>query len=147
EFVVSKKASDTFPGYGGKGREAIAQVQFEYEILSGQVTQLSLGSSLDSDSKEGMVNIDNVPSEALLIRDLGYFSPKIFKQLSKRNIYFISRAKSQWNYYIMDEGKPVLVTTQDLINKLNNQKEKYLDIEVIAVAGPRTPVRMIANML
>ena len=26
EFVVSKKVAESFPGYGGKGREAIAQV-------------------------------------------------------------------------------------------------------------------------
>jgi hypothetical protein len=147
EFVVSKKVADSFPGYGGKGREAIAQVQFEYEILGGTVTQLSLGCGLDSDVAAGANEIDKVPSKALLIRDLGYFSPKTFKDLSSRDIYFISRAKTQWNYYVMEDGKEKLLTTQDIIDKLKKQKEKYLDIKVFAGRGAKTPVRLIANLL
>jgi hypothetical protein len=66
--------ADSFPGYGGTGREAIVQVQFEYEILGGKVTQLTVGSALNSDYIEGMKHLDKVPSKALLIRDLGYFA-------------------------------------------------------------------------
>ncbi len=54
EFSVSKKVAAAFPGYGGTGREAIVQVQFEYQLLGGRVTELSIGSALDSDSREGM---------------------------------------------------------------------------------------------
>src|SRR6186713_2669513 len=70
-----------------------------------------------------------------------------FAERLRKNIYFISRAKSQWNYYVRENNKEILLTTQDIINKLNNQKEKYLDIEVIAGKGAKTPVRLIANLL
>lgn len=147
EFTVSPRVSDNFPGYGGKGREAIVQIQFEYEILTGKVKEISIGSARDSDSIAGMKNIDKVPAQALLIRDLGYFSPVVFKELDKRDIYFISRAKAQWKYYLQEGDKTTVLTTQDIIDKLKGQKEKYLDVEVIAGANARTPVRLIANLL
>ncbi|HYG37622.1 MAG TPA: transposase [Cytophagales bacterium] len=147
EFIVSKNLGDVFPGYGGTGREAIAQVQLEYELLGGKVTELSLGSALNSDSVAGMKNIDKVPSKALLIRDLGYFSPKAFKEITRHGIYFISRAKAQWSMYENQDGELKIITIQDIKDKLVEQKEKYLDIEVIIGEQARTPVRLIANLL
>lgn len=147
EFVLSKKAAEKFPGYGGVGREAIAQIQFEYELLKGKVTELSVGSAIDSDSIEGMKNIDSVPENTLLIRDLGYFSPKNFKEISKRGISFISRGKSQWIFYIKENDRLVLLSTGDIINRLKKQREKYLDIEVITGSKVLTSVRLIANLL
>ena len=38
EFNVSKRAATVFPGYGGEGREAIVQIQFEYQLFGGKVT-------------------------------------------------------------------------------------------------------------
>lgn len=38
EFAVSKKVAHTFPGYGGEGREALVQIQFEYQLFGSKVT-------------------------------------------------------------------------------------------------------------
>lgn len=147
EFVVSKKVADTFPGYGGQGREAIVQVQLEYELLGGKVTELSIGSALDADSTEGMKNIGRIPERALLMRDLAYFSPKAFRELAKMNLFFISRAKTQWSFFVKENGSLTKLTTKDIIEKLKTQKEKYVDMEVIVGDQARTPVRLIANLL
>lgn len=147
EFVVSKNLADAFPGYGGLGREAIAQVQLEYELLSGKVTELGLGSALDDDSIAGMKNIDQAPPKTLLIRDLGYFSPKAFKQISESDLYFISRAKAQWAMYIKKDGQMEQLTIEDIKNKLKEQEDKYLDLEIFLGSKVRTPVRLIANQL
>jgi hypothetical protein len=147
QFTVSKNLADAFPGYGGVGREAIAQVQLEYELLGGTVTELSLGSALDADATAGMKNIGKVPSKALLIRDLGYFSPKAFKEISGHDIYFISRAKAQWLMYEKKDGALKKITLQDIKDRLVNQKEKYLDLDIIVGEQARTPVRLIASLL
>ena len=119
EFLVSKKVAAVFPGYGGKGREAIVQVQYEYDIVNHNITQLSVGSALDSDALEGMKEIDSVPKGSLLIRDLGYNSPKAFKELTKRELFFISRAKPQWSMLIKGEnGKLVKITPLQIIEQL-----------------------------
>lgn len=147
EFVVSKNLSDAFPGYGGTGREAIAQVQLEYELLGGKVTEMSLGSSLDSDAFAGMKNIDQIPPKTLLIRDLGYSSPKAFKQISQHELYFVSRAKAQWSMYEKRDGKLINITVEDIKSRLMKTKEEYLDMEIFVGNQVRTPVRLIANFL
>jgi len=147
QFGVSKKVAGTFPGYGGAGREAIVQIQFEYQLLSSRVNQLTIGSALDSDAKEGMKKIDDIPPKTLLLRDLGYFGPQAFKELSQRELYFISRAKSQWNFYIKQEGKLVPLSTAEIIEKLKGQKEKYLDLDVFVGQSVLEPVRLVANLL
>lgn len=147
EFNVSKRSATAFPGYGGEGREAIVQLQFEYQLFGGQVTTLSVGSALDSDSIEGMKTIDKIPAKTLLLRDLGYSSPKSFRELSKRDLYFISRAKSQWNFYSFEDGLYRQITTSDIIDKLKKSGNKYIDLEVFVGEQVRTPVRLIANLL
>ncbi|CAD5273032.1 MULTISPECIES: IS4 family transposase [unclassified Imperialibacter] len=147
EFKVSKRAADTFPGYGGEGREASVQIQFEYQLLSSMVTELSIGSSRDSDSIEGMKNIKKVPPKTLLLRDLGYFPPKAFEELSSKGIYFISRAKSQWNFYTLKGGEYSLLSTASIISLLKDQKEKYLDMEVYVGQKACMKVRLVANLL
>lgn len=147
EFSVCKRGASTFPGYGGEGREALVQVQFEYQLLAGKVTTLSVGSALNSDSVEGMKNIEHIRAKTLLLRDLGYCSPKTFKEWTRRDLYFISRAKSQWNFYVLQDGEQSLLTTSDIINKLNQTADKYIDLEVFVGEQARTPVRLIANLL
>lgn len=147
EFKLPKNLSSTFPGYGGKGREAIAQVQFEYDLLGGKITDLSLGSALDSDAVAGMKNLDQIPEGALLIRDLGYFSPKAFAEIETCGLYFISRAKPQWSMYIHKNGELVKLTIDDIKNQLKAQKNKYLDLDILIGAKVLTPVRLIVNQL
>jgi hypothetical protein len=147
EFNVSKRAATVFPGYGGEGREAIVQIQFEYQLFGGKVTTLSVGSALDSDSNEGMKMIDQIPAQTLLLRDLGYSSPKAFRELTKRGLYFISRAKSQWNFYTFQDGQYSQITTASIIKRLKHARGKYIDLEVFVGEQVRTPVRLIANLL
>lgn len=147
EFNVSKRAATVFPGYGGEGREAIVQIQFEYQLFGGKVTTLSVGSALDSDSAEGMKTINQIPAQTLLLRDLGYSSPKAFRELSKRGLYFISRAKSQWNFYTFKDGQYRQITTANIINRLKHARGNYIDLEVFVGEQVRTPVRLIANLL
>ena len=136
EFLVSKRVQATFPGYGGKGREAIAQVQFEYDILNQNITQLTLGSALDSDALEGMKEIDSIPKESLLIRDLGYNSPKVFKKLSQKELFFISRAKPQWSLFIKDErGKLIRLTPLQIIEKLKVLQKQNIKYPLVLICN------------
>ena len=147
EFVLSKNLASAFPGYGGTGREAIAQVQFEYEITKGRINELSVASALESDYITGMKNIDCTPAKALLIRDLGYFAPKIFKEISQRQIYFISRAKVQWAFYEKINGRMLRLNYKDIIKRLKQRNSKFIDIPIYVGEQTKTPVRLIANLL
>lgn len=147
EFKLPKNVAEKFPGYGGTGREAMGKIQYEFDLLSGITTQMTIESALDSDSKAGERELDSIPKGSLLIRDLAYNSPKTLKNLVKKGLYFISRAKSQWNFYTKLENEYQILTTADIIQKLKDQPSKHLDIEVFVGEKHKTPVRLIANLL
>jgi Transposase DDE domain len=133
EFKLPKTVADKFPGYGGKGREAISKIQYEFDLLTGNIKELTIGSALNSDSVEGMKNIDTIPKGSLLIRDLAYFSPKSFELLDSKELFFINRAKSQWNFYSKSGDEYILLSTLEIIRMLKRSKHKYIDLGVYMV--------------
>lgn len=147
EFRLSKRTKDAYPGYGGAGRESIMQLQFEYQLISKRVTHFSVESALKSDFKVGMSNLDCIKPNTLLLRDLAYVGNEYFKALSEKNLYFISKAKSQWNFYIHQDGVYKRLTTKAIIARLQSQKDRYLDLEVFMGDRVKVPVRLIANLL
>ncbi|MEL7147685.1 MAG: hypothetical protein AAFO69_15025, partial [Bacteroidota bacterium] len=64
EFQVHSSLSESFPGYGGDGTKACAQIQFEYDAFSGNIKQLSLDASVVSDVSYGR---NNLPDEGELL--------------------------------------------------------------------------------
>lgn len=146
EFKLSKNLEASFPGYG-HGKEAIGQIQYEFDLLSGKVTQLKIGAGRDSDSLAGQEGLGTITKGSLIIRDLGYFSPKVFKMIKEEELFFVSRAKSQWNFYVKDGGSYKILTTNDIIRILKGQKGKYLDMDVYVGEKAKEPVRLIANLL
>lgn len=147
EFRIPASLSNHYPGYGGKGREAIAQLQFEYEITGKSITKLTLGNALLSDVSEGLKHLDKIPENSLLIRDLGYFNLNVYKQLEVKNIYYISRLKPQLKIYVNDADGIRLLTYKEIINKLNKTKKKYLDLKVYIGKEQMHQVRLIASKL
>lgn len=146
EFKLSKNLEASFPGYG-HGKEAMGQVQYEYDLLSGKVKHLKIGAGRDSDSLAGQEGLADIPTGALLIRDLGYSSPKVFKMVKDNKLFFISRGKSQWNFYINEGQEFKILTTNDIIKRLKGRKSKYLDIDVYVGEKAKEPVRLVANLL
>ena len=147
EFKVSKTLSKNFPGYGGTGREAMVQIQYEYQLLGKNVNHLYIGTVRDSDYKAGIASMVNLSPGSLLVRDLGYAGKGYFKLVKEKKCYCISKAKTQWNYYIFREGEYVLLTTSEIINRLKNQQEKYLDIDVFVGSQNKEPMRLVAYLL
>lgn len=147
EFKLSPVLSKSFPGYGGKGREAMAKIQFEFELLKGRITQLKLGNALNSDVTQGMEHLDDIPKKALLVRDMGYVNINVYKELIKRDLFFISRLKPQISIYIKKNGALEQLDRNDLLRMLSERKTGYLDIEAFIGRETKMPIRLIANLL
>lgn len=147
EFSVSPVLAEAFPGYGGPGREAMAQIQFEYELLEQKITRLSLGCALDSDVTEGLKGIDSIPPKALLLRDMGYFTLNVYQELIERDLFFISRLKPQPSIYIREQTEFKEISREALIDTLLAGDTKYLDLDVFIGSEKKIPVRLIANLL
>ena len=69
-FQIDESLAEYYPGSGGSGSDASVRIQFEYDILSGKINDLSLNSFNDQDAKDSVATIELTEHGDLIIRDL-----------------------------------------------------------------------------
>jgi hypothetical protein len=139
--------AEEFPGYDGDGTEACAQLQFEYDLLSGKIIELSIDKARVSDVTYAYKSNTSVKAGELILRDLGYCTFQTYKEINDRDAFYVSRLKAQANIYENKDGCFVQLSNEEIIERLQNSNEKYLDIPVYIGSEVKTPVRLIANLL
>jgi hypothetical protein len=95
KFDLPSRLKDKLQGFGGSASEAGASIQYEFEIKSGQVNDLTINQGNSSDSKYALATMDSIRKGDLIIRDLGYFALKYFIAADKAGAYFLSKLHSK----------------------------------------------------
>lgn len=146
EWKLPECMAVNFPGFGGDGTKSCTQVQFDYDILSGKLIDLSIGNARIADSAYATPLLDNIKSKALLIRDLGYSRIKSFKKIEAREAYYISRLNPNINLYERKGNGWAPLTYKTILKRLKGTIKSYLDIPVY-LGQEKHPVRLTANLL
>lgn len=106
---------DVFPGSTVKGvQRACARIQTIIELKTMRFLKFTLGAFTDNDQGASKSILDIVKKGDLLIRDMGYFSLKVFEQLIKNQVHFLSRLKYGVNLYDINGCAIVL---KDLLSR------------------------------
>ena len=66
-------------------------IQFEYDLKSGRILDLSLTPAVRNDHADASETAENVEKGDLVIRDLGYCSTAVFEKFGQKGVYFLSR--------------------------------------------------------
>jgi len=137
---LNDKLQKDYPGnryWDNKAEKAIMKIQAAYNITSRRLLRLDISSFRDNDQGYSPNIAQLVKRGDLIIRDLGYFVLKVFKELHKDGIFFISRMKKHVNIF-SKKDEPAI----DLAKMLS--KRGSLDIEVFVGEKEKLPVRLIA---
>jgi hypothetical protein len=137
---VSDKFWDAYPGNGywnQSDKKAILKIQACYNILKKNFMRFEITSFRKNDQGYAGKIFDIIDKGDLLIRDLGYFVLKVFKQLDQAGVYFISRMRKGVKIISKEDDKPI-----DLAAML--KKRGHLDIEAFLGEEERLPIRLIA---
>lgn len=145
-FKLPASLATAFPGFGGDGTKACAKVQFEFDLLSGAIKHLSLEHARLSD-KAYAGNRQPLDSGELVLRDLGYYSIDSYHQINQQGAWYVSRLKSQISIYEKKGDGYKALSLKQLIKKLKQTGQDYLDKEVYIGHSSKYPVRLIANLL
>lgn len=146
-FKLHPSLYEAFPGFGGEGTKACAQIQFEFDLFSGLISNLSLSHALVSDVAYGLKSMDNLKPGELLLRDLGYYNLHTYRRIAEQGAFFISRLKSQISIYEYKQGQYKVLTHKQIIQRLKRSKKQYLDMSVYIGREEKFKVRMLANLL
>lgn len=102
-FQVPEHLKDLYPGSGGRTSKACLKIQFEYDIKTGKVLELSIGSFTNSDLNNSYQTLESIEDSDLLIRDLGYISLDFLEIVQSKFAYYLNRIKS--NVHIWQKDK------------------------------------------
>jgi len=147
-FQIHQSMAEYYPGSGGSGSKAAVRIQFEYDLLSGEVNDLSLGAFNEQDATNSFETIELTRQGDLIIRDLAYMNLQVLKKII--NIIkatFVSRLSPTMKIYelINDEYEELNFV------KIKNHMEKYRlpVIEKNAYLGSqdKLAVRLIIHLM
>jgi hypothetical protein len=147
EFKLPEKFYNTFPGFNDDGTYSCAQIQFEYDLFSGVIQNISLNGAIKSDRRVAHEIMSSKLEGSLIIRDLGYYNLGVYNELIKRGIFFISRLHPQIKIYQKVEANYLELTHKRVEYLLKKNKGNYLDIPVYIGKEAKIPVRLTANLV
>lgn len=142
-FDLPESMQDLYPGNNGNFSKAGMSLQFEYDLKTNNVIDLSLHPRKDNDFKNAHDTITDIKQGDLVIRDLGYIAIDILKKINQANAYFLNRIKPQTAIFEKVDGKYVHVSMKGIIKHLRKTQAPY--IEKVLYVGHRKfmPCRVI----
>lgn len=123
---------------GGKKKSSM-RLQTIYGLTSGTFKEFDMDSFTDNDQGASGKIIKLLKAGDLVIRDLGYFALKVFKQIVSLKAFFLSRCRYGINLYDAQAG--------ELLELGKVLKGNAIDIQVLAGAGEKLPCRLVAVRL
>ncbi len=99
-FQLPKELQEIYPGSGGQTSKACLKVQFEYDLRTGKVFDLSLGPYISNDLTDSHKTIGSVNERDLIIRDLGYIGIEILKKVHEKGAFYLDRIKSNVGIWV-----------------------------------------------
>jgi len=92
KFKIPKRFADNYPAYGSYGKEgALMNIQYEYELLSGNSQSLSLTKATRNDQQDSKETLNDIQAGGLYLRDLGYITSSYLQAFNTNNAYYLNR--------------------------------------------------------
>lgn len=102
-FQIPEDLATFYEGYKGNGGKAILKMHLNYNLLNGEVTDICLTDGSANDNLYKLGKGEEIIPNCLYLRDLGYFDLKHFIKLDKDDAYFLSRAKTNAAYSMLNK--------------------------------------------
>jgi Transposase DDE domain len=138
KLALPPKLAPYFPGSGNQTRKknAMISIQTILDLLSESYIHFKITPSTYNDQRAASHILELISPGDLIIRDLGYFVPWVFRTIIDKLAYFLSRYHH--GTHLFDTiGKKL-----DLPALLN--KTPYLDVWLYLGKEARVPVRLVA---
>ena len=143
-FRLPSSYSD-YPGVQGHG----VKVQLEYEWLRGKLLYHKIQAEAKSDKDAARDQMESLEPGDLLLRDLGYYSARLIKEMENKGAFFISRVPSQTKFWTgsSKEDWTQIKPEEDLKHKVSGETIDYGFIKVGGDSRSSYVARVVAQKL
>jgi len=146
-FQIDESLADSYPGSGGSGSAAAVRIQFEYDLLKGQINDLSINAFNEQDATNAIETVELTQPGDLVLRDLAYINFKVIKRFMEKGAYFLSRLQYNVKVY---EKKDSHYEQLDFVKLRNFMKKNNLEVmekEVYLGYFEQLKLRLIIHLL
>lgn len=143
-FQISEALKEYYPGSTGAASGAGVHIQFEFDMLNGNVNDLTVSDALRQDATDAQQTMKAIKRGQLIIRDLGYYSTNVFEHIHEKKAYYISRTKITQNF--IDEKTGKKIDFNAIQRKMKRNKLTHMEVPV-AIGKKKLPARLIIEIL
>jgi hypothetical protein len=129
-FQLPSNMIGKYKGSGGSASPSMIKIQFEYDLKSGIITDLSLHAFVDQDSTNAKNTVENIKPNELIIRDLGYISIPVLKTIQEKEAYYLNRLHATTNVYQKINNKLVKVDFAGIHKYMKDTHLQLMEIDV-----------------
>ena len=147
KLMVPRSLEADYPACGGDKRslsQAGISIQYEYDLKSGQITDLTITPGTRNDRTDATETAHRMEKGDLILRDLGYFSTPVLEKCAAGEAFFLSRLNCSTHVY--DENGH-LISFKETYAWM--KKSGIVEKELVAYVGKQTklPVRLILQQV
>lgn len=146
-FQIPSNMAGKYKGSGGSASLAMLKIQFEYDLKSGRITDLSLHSFVDQDSSNAKDTLGNIKRNQLIMRDLGYISILVMKMIQEKGAYYLNRMQATVNVYEKINNEFVKVDFVKIHKYMKKIGLQVMELEVYQGAKDRFKTRLVIDSL
>jgi hypothetical protein len=141
--ALPRALASLFPGARNQcssARQAQLKIQCYYDLLAERIVHFTLASFRNNDQSASPHILSLCAANDLVLRDLGYFVLKVFRQLAQRGSFFISRLRL--DVALFDSATEQSLELLDILCDTT-----LLDRHVLMGKTDKLPVRLVALKL
>jgi len=134
---LPKDLKEEYKGSSGKASSSALKIYLNYNVTQNSIEKLEVASWNKSDAKFNGNIIEILKKDDLVLRDLGFFKIDRFKEIEKKEAYYLSRYFLSTTIYINDKKT-------DLLEFLKSKKEYKIIDEKVKISTQKFSTRLVA---
>lgn len=143
KFFLPSTYNGAYPGFGNFSKTSgLMNIQYEYEILSGDWRTIDLTTIEKNDQRDSKENIESIRKGELYIRDLGYITPTYLKAIIAKGATFLNRLPPQAAVFTL---KKEPLNWRDIDRQLKKTRASALDKNVLIYNSHLIACRLIVE--
>jgi hypothetical protein len=144
-FDLPERLKEYFKGFGGMLTSGAGLgIQYEFDLKNGKTLDFDITDAIRPDCKDAQEKIGDIEAGDLILRDLGYFSINVLKEIIKHKAYLVSRLQTKILVYEPDHQE---IFFQKLYSSMTDHKITHLQKQVLIGKDDKIPVRLIIDIV
>jgi len=145
-FQVPEHLADKYPGSGGAASKAMMRIQFEYDLLTSKILDLSLHPFNEQDQKNSKETKLDIRKNDLIIRDLGYVNIDVIRHTDEVKAFYISRLPHKLKVYELRKDEYLEISFNELYKYLKKNNLSITE-KLVYISKIKNKTRLIVERL